>query len=149
MALSRAHAYTLAELKQESVAAVLVRATRDAASGPADEQKRTHVPSTVTRVQVRDVLWGTLAATSIAVRQFGTAGVGSDDAPPVLAAGRDYVLLVKPFEFRPGVPTGQYYVTGDAGVYDATDPTNLKRLSPNSPLPREVSSAALAAQLRS
>jgi len=147
--VSRAHSYdTLADVKQDSVAAVLVRATHASSVGPADENARSRIPATVTRVQVRKLLWGRLAATSIAVRQLGSAKLASPDLPPVLSADHDYVLLVMPFRFHPGASTGQYYITGDLGAFDASDPARLRRMSSDGNLPRQISLADLTAQLQ-
>jgi len=148
--VSRAYSYlTLADLKRDSIAAVLVHTTGDRSVQPADEEGRSRIPATITRVQVRQVVWGHLSQRLISVRQLGGAKLTSLDLPPVLSPDRDYVLLLKAFEFHPGVSTGEYYITDDQGVFDASDPAHLQRLSSQGDLPRQISLPDLAAKLRS
>jgi hypothetical protein len=103
---------SLADLRDDSDAVVIASpqsAVTDTLNG---------VPVTITRVNVVDVVTGTLDERSILIQQFGTNSVASPDTSLLLQAGRQYLLFVVRFHLVPGDQTGRYVVTGDQGAFE-------------------------------
>ncbi|WP_329108565.1 hypothetical protein OG792_07885 [Micromonospora sp. NBC_01699] len=104
---------TFAELKAEST--VAVRAT----AGDARVEMLHGVPFTVTSVKlIGPAVWGQVPPLgALEVRQTGSATAVAADLSPLLVEGREYLLFVTPWIYEKGVPTGQWVITGDQGVY--------------------------------
>lgn len=141
--VSRAKSYqTMAELKRDSTAIVRVTATATTKKGPADEAGRSPLTVTLTTVRLDEVLFGNVPARrALQIRQLGGAGTVSDDLPPRLSAGQQYVLYIKPFEFVHGHPLlGEYIVTGDVGQFQVESNGELRRALPQlAGLPKTLS----------
>lgn len=78
------------------------------------------VPFTVTSVQVKSVLKGSLGVGStVQLRQLGP---GAGDAEPIVHAGSTALLFVVPFQWSPTQPVaGEYVALGcGQGLYEAT-----------------------------
>ena len=146
LSASRTKEYgTLAELAKESGIVAVVRATDEAVVETVHD-----IPFTVTTVKVTRSLQGTSAGTLLRVRQTGSAKTDiQHDFPPILKAGQSYLLFLHPFWFTEGVSTGQYYVTGNAGIF-AADGAGYRRLDPvSTALPGSVTESDALAAVRS
>ena len=116
---------SLAELAKESSIVAVVRATDSVIL-----EKVHDIPFTVTTVEVIRGMRGTSAGTLLKVRQTGNPEIAmGDDFPPILQAGETYLLFLHPFWFTEGEETGQYYVTGNAGILAAAN-GSFTRLDP-------------------
>jgi hypothetical protein len=109
---SRIKSYSsIRQLAADSKAVVVAVAT--SANSPANVQG---TPYTITTVEVRSTLRGSVSGSTIKIRQLGNQT--SDEIDPLLVSGTTYVLFLDVFSFGPGQNTDQYVIVGgSAGVY--------------------------------
>lgn len=139
---------TIAQLRADASAVAVVTAGAVASVVPSDEDGVSPIPATITAVRVDQILWGAVPEPQVQVRQMGSASVISDESTPLLQKGRQYVLFLSPFEFRRGVPTGQFTITGDIGDFEVSE-NGLQRVLPSiSSLPKVLSLTELRQQLQ-
>jgi hypothetical protein len=118
---SHAHTYSsLTELATDSSAVVIVTATAGTKTTPMDEAGDSPYEATVTEVHVDKVLRGETDETTLSVRQPFTADMKAPEFSPLLKPDERYLLFVTPFEFQRGKSTGQWVITGDSGMYQAS-----------------------------
>lgn len=112
LSASRVKDYTsLAELRAESTA--IIRGTVESST----RDKLEDLPVTISKVRVREVLWGKVPSDVLAVQQAGDETMQLHDTGEILAKDREYLLFVKPFELKPGEHTGRWLITGDQGTF--------------------------------
>jgi hypothetical protein len=134
--------HSLASLRQRATAVVKVRVTKQSS----DDGSSTSSPFTVSTVSVERAAPASAVPETILVRQLGTANTTSDDLPPVMQVGNEYILFVQPFHFTPTDSTGQYIPVGSIGVYIRDADGNFGRQDPGSPdLPAKASETSLFA----
>jgi hypothetical protein len=112
---SRIKSYSsIRQLAADSNAVVVAVAT--SVNSPANVQG---TPYTITTVEVRSTLRGSVSGSTIKIRQLGNQTIQtSDEIDPLLVSGTTYVLFLDVFSFGPGQNTDQYVIVGgSAGVY--------------------------------
>lgn len=138
---------SISQLRHDSSVVVLATARPVLSVVPSDEGGVGPIPATITAVDIDQVLWGAVKGSRLNVRQIGSTSVVGEDVTPPLKNGKRYLLFLTPFEFHPGVPTGQYSITGDIGDFEVSG-DQLIRVLPNiSSLPKALPLAELRQQL--
>jgi hypothetical protein len=146
VAVSRVRAYhSLQELNQEAIAVVRVTAMATRSL-----EQVGGVPYTITPVHVDQVLRGSVDGSTILLRQMGSPSGHTviEDVPPLVQAGKSYVVFLSRFTYGPGRDTDQYIpVGGGPGLFSDQRGT-LSPLDPASPdLPKTVTLASLQQQI--
>ncbi|MFI9643086.1 hypothetical protein ACIG87_24045 [Micromonospora sp. NPDC051925] len=131
---------TLAELRAQSTA--IVRGTVESST----RDKLEDLPVTISKVRVREVLWGKVSSDVLAVQQVGDETMKLHDTGAILAKDREYLLFVQPFQLKPGELTGRWLITGDQGTFArSSDGHTFQFAGAGDPpeLPRTVSATAV------
>ncbi len=139
------------ELMRDSTAVVVVTALAGASRLASDEEGQSELSATVTHVRVDRLLWGNLEGESTLFnRQLGNSSPEMSGVRPYSEASTHYALFITPFEFREGVSTGQYLVTGDSAEYlDDGGSCTLLSKEVGEQIPRILTEKELAAALLS
>lgn len=119
----------VADLRADSDAVARFRATNDQRVF-----EIANFPITVTRMEVIDVLHGSLTGSSFHLRQYGSTAVDLDEALPIVTPGTEYVGFLLRETFPSDSPKVQYWPTGATGLFEV-DAGELVDLDPASGLP--------------
>jgi hypothetical protein len=145
--VSRAHIYgSLRELAADVPLVAVVTVGSGATKVPADERGTDGGSAVLVDVAITRLLKGEAPAT-IPVRLL-TSAEPESDLPSALVPGASYVLFLQPFEWHPGLRSGQWTVPGGAGIYRVSA-SGLRLESPGpDELPADLSSIPrLAAEI--
>lgn len=136
---------TMAALRKDSTAVLLVTATTRRRSTAADQEGQGPLQAVLTTVRVNRVISGSVATRAVEIRELRVQGGTSQGLPPLLTPGQMYDLYVTPFEFVHGHPIpGIYVVTGDVGLFHVDADGTVHRTLPNvGGLPTALSQAQL------
>lgn len=114
---------------------------------PADEAGVTASRSLLYTVRVSAAVKGTLPTGRITVRGMPDASIDGGSAEVAqLQANGDYLLFLAPFQWHPGVPTGEYVMVGQEGAYRLSEET-ATIVAAHDPLPGSLSLHSLLNQV--
>lgn len=97
---------------------------------PIEKGSKEYIAATRTSLDVTDVLWGTTArGTALTVRQHG-APHEVLSALPKMRDGSLYLVFLKPFEYVPGKPTGDWTVVGLDAIWEGNESGEFQLVTP-------------------
>jgi len=113
---------SLSDVAEEASDVVIAEATGESRveyiGGGSDDPWVDPVPFTVSTVRVTAVESGAYdAGDLIEVRQYGDLTEYAVNGAPILAAGEEYLLYLKPWETLTDSSTGQHIIVGDQAVW--------------------------------
>lgn len=126
ISVSRVVTYdSIRDLADATPVVARVRIGDDAKEVPADESGASSMTATVVTAEVLTAIKGDLP--DVFPLRLLTSPNAESEVPPPLAAGDEYVLFLTPFEWERGRPTGEWTVSGGAGIYKINHNGGLER----------------------
>jgi hypothetical protein len=120
--------FSVRELAEDVQGVAVINITPGSAEiVPADRDGKSAIDATIATAQVARVIHGNLPET-LSIRLI-TSPATNSEVPPPLEPGGTYVLFLIPFEWSPGVPTGEFTVPGGAGIYEISKAGELDLVS--------------------